>query len=370
MQGKLKNFLILMPALCAGLTFIHCEESPTPQAGGGTGRQTTDPDKTSGGRGKTGNRDKNSDDDNKRKTGFFIADDDIPVGTKGNQCGDDSECEDDVCDDYFNGDRDCKKLPKRRALSLLTSLGKLEDARFRDVRLEDMGLALAISERFWIDMIEANYSADDGKDALEWIAETEDLLDLFLQTDEGDFIDILTYLWLKAHRAPDYSYQDSSRTNGWTIWWPIRGSIKGNLNFLALVLKEHSNKAEDFVTFMHENIVEEILCVPGLLPSPSTLSIRGVSRYSRAEAVKARQYKKEACVLGVYYVLVKDDDDREQVADWVDDTETDFIKRKQSEGGLSPEDSEIEDASEWSDEAEERLKFLWTDTMDSITLGL
>lgn len=373
MLGKLKHFLVLTLPLLAGLTFIQCEDSPSPKTPGG-GQAAEDEDKDP--RGNT-DRSKNPKDDKKkgggssdRDTGLFIDDDDIPVGAEGQRCEDDSDCEDDVCEDYFDNDRNCKQLPRRRALSLLISLENLAEAKFDKVRHEDMGLALAIDESFWIDLIDNDYSASDAKKALKWLVETEKLLHLFLQIDEGDFSETLMWLFLKADRAPEYYYKDESRNNVWNVWDPIQNPIKRNLNFLALVLDENPDSTEDFVRFMHEYIVEDIVCRQGVRPFPSTLSIRGVSRYSRAEAALARQYNKEACILGVYFVLVKDDEDRKQVADWVDDTETEFIERKQSEGGLSPEDDEIEDASEWPDEAHERLKFLWTDTEDSINLNL
>ncbi len=343
-------FFILM-----GFFVLRCEEAKTPP--GGPEHTDTEEDNQK-------EKDETDEEDGEEEEdSLYILDyEDLPQGSEGEQCQDDKDCEDDLCDDFLNNATACEKLPLKTGNRVLDSLKDLQRAEFKKVDLKSLGLAFSIEEDFWLDIIKKDYDRRDSREALEWIAETEELLKLLLQLDEDALQDIIHYLVIKLYPYSNKSFNINYRTLYVSL------ATNSSNNFFKMVLKEDFDATEELIEFLHEHIVKDSLCGnSNAWPAPSSLSWRGTTLYyTQAEMELAEKYAKEACSLAVWFNLITRDKDRARVAGLAGDEENDFITRLKTEGGLSYTEGEFEDADEWPDEVFERLKRLWTSTLDSL----
>lgn len=334
---------------------LRCEEAKKPPQDQDTTEEENGEEEEDQEEDKNEEEEEEEDEDTKL---YILRDKDLPQGGEGEQCKDNKKCEDDLCDDFLDNATACEKLPIKTGNRILDSLEALQDADFEKVDLKYLGFAFSIWEDFWLDIINKDYSRRDSREALEWIAETKELLELLLQIDEDTLTDIITSLVIKLH--------PNTRTlTYYTFYKTLTYSTKNN--FFKTVLKEDFDITDEFIEFLHENIVKDTLCGnPNAPPWPYEATWRGDTYYNQAEERLAREYRQEACHLGVWFELITDDTDRARVARLVDEEEGDFINRLKTEGGLSYTEGEFEDANEWPDEVFDRLKRLWTTTIDSL----
>ncbi len=289
-------------------------------------------------------------------------------------CGDDDDCQDDVCDEYFSSDSKCEDMPRRDA----ERMGRLfedylESPDFDDLRKldnDDIQLICTAVDKIdyesWKDLID-DYSSREASETLQWISREDRVTYIFdraLDEDEGQAI--MEKLLDKAG-----SVQDDSKS-----------VLKGLTNKQvgdgkdSLLLQIESDKNEQLLEFLHEQIVEGVLCTTGNRPVP----VNGPDEYTDTTSLEnAEENTEVACFLAVYCYYgsstsQSDKEEREDLRKYISKELRlgeidDFIKNSKSEGGLGLSEDNVYE--EWKNEACDKLKDLWNDAPDNkLNLGL
>jgi len=281
----------------------------------------------------------------------------LPKG-EGSECSKDDDCVD-LC--KSSGDLDlsgdalkvCKSLGEdtvERLDELFDTLKKVTAEKLDDLEDEDLNLMCGAVKEMGYKILKQsieNYRTSKAKTFLNYLAENEEVFEIFLAAEEEEETVELLEMLLKAL---DGGSDDAAILDG-------LGEVVNNDNekFLEVALDNN----ERLFRFIHEELIdqEDGLCKDTNQPAVVTSS-------------NDDSFRLEACILGVYCkaagATATGNSLRKDIADFFDGGDvSSFIKQPEAEGGLVSSgnltDTNKEKASEeWTEEACTALKTLYT----------
>lgn len=283
-------------------------------------------------------------------------------------CEDDDDCED-QCDDWFSGkaEKECLKLSKEDVDEIDTILEILKDAKedeLDDIKDDSVDLLCAVLDdldhKAWLSEV-SRYTTAKAKRVLAWMIDDDKVTALLDSINSEDAVEIMEKLISRVGSGSVTTATPASILAG------LNTTI-GDDNDKVLVFADDANN-EEFIEWIHENIVEEEICVTTSRPTcDATPPGNDVSPCTSPSVDR----QLEACKLGVYCKVIPDDeeDTRASVAEILGDGDIeDFISAPLGEDGLDDTNLDDDDAEEWSNASCTKLEKLWDDGT-GLTLGL
>lgn len=280
----------------------------------------------------------------------------LPKG-EGSECSKDDDCVD-LC--KSSGDLDlsgdalkvCKSLGEdtvERLDELFDDLKKVTDEKLEDLEDEDLNLMCGAVKEMGYKILKQsieNYRTSKAKTFLNYLAENEEVFEIFLAAEEEEETVELLEMLLKAL---DGGSDDAAILTG------LGEAVNDdNEKFLKIALDEN----ERLFRFIHEELIDQ---ADGLCKDTNQPAVTSSNDDS---------FRLEACILGVYCKAAEANTTgnslRKDIADFFDGGDvSNFIKQPAADGGLvssgNLEDTNKEKASEeWTDEACTALKTLYT----------
>lgn len=284
---------------------------------------------------------------------------DCSLSSKGSPCEDSKKCED-WCDDELelSGSAldECKDLGE----DTVEDLVKVFDDVFRkptqddlnDLDLEDLELMCGAVKKIGRDILEEktdDYTASSARNFLAWMAEKDEVLDIFKtieETEEDGDEEALKMIKALIEKIGSGN-GDEAILNG--LKAPTLGE-EGDQHFLAIA---QDNNNSGLIKYIHNNLIDndQELCDEDNHPS----ALAAPTSASSDKGVSERTDGREACVLGVYCTIAppKSDDDtseelREKISQIVSINFNRLVKASVADGGFGLTE---EDAEEWTNNA-------------------
>ena len=322
---------------------------------------------TTGGR----NRDRNTGGTSNRRTGTAASiklNCVLPKTCSGSSCCEvDDDCED-QCDDWFSGkaEKDCLKLSQDDVDDIDNILEILKDAKedeLDDISNDNVDLLCTILDDLdhnaWFDKSVKSYTTAKAKRVLAWMIDDDKVTALLDSIDSDDAVEIMETLISRASTSNPVTAQ--------TILAGLDTSVGDDSDDRVLIYADAANN-EEFIEWIHENIVDKKVCTNAVLP---------VCQTNTACSAASTDARRTVCKLGVYCKIIPkgdEEDTRASIADILGDSEIeDLIETAQSTAGtgLRSGNSDLtdDDAEKWTDDACERLATLWNDGT-GLNLGL
>ncbi len=325
--------------------------------------------------GRTTDTDAKDDDDTKKRRKSSFCPSKVPEeDNKSDQCRSDSDCKS-GCRDFFDDSEDeCFELPQDEGNDMVEALEDLDDSKYSSLRdtkdMESLCLAAKIDEESWYKIIKS-YSTNDARDALEWIADNNNVADLMLEikddVEDSTGLGIFKGLLGKARSSGSFNGDPDDVTEAHLL----AGLKASSDEFLETAVKK---KQDDLVKdIIHEELVKEELCDSSSnQPEPDTSGCGSSTCYTNDQRTEANDKKEQACELGVYCHILSGSSNekvRRDLADILNDDDIEeFINDDKNEGGLDVDSDD--DPDEWSDDVCEKLKDLWNNRSGGLNLGL
>ena len=292
------------------------------------------------------------------------------------------ECED-KCDDLnldSDGDEVCLTLDKEFIEDTLlylfdnkNVLAEPSDQKLvKNIKDEDIGyICGAVKElghRVWSRRISGNtYGRSEAKAVLGWVAKEKKAVEIFKNAEEEEGIKMFQTLLAKVVGGSG----DQKVVDGLDEEFEFNDDDNNDYNMLNRAVRN-----EVLLKYIHEEVLEnkeEGICgedSTNNLPEP--VCGTGADKYPQASCDEARRQNQRACLLGVYCLIAKennenDNDLREDLAQKLEDGSIEsFIKRLRSDGGLNLTEKDSED---WPHEVCLELRKFWNNG-SGLNLGL
>ncbi len=301
---------------------------------------------------------------NRSRTSSVTLDCALPKECSGSDCcEDDDDCED-QCDDWFSGkaEKECLKLSQEDVDEIDTILEILKDAKedeLDDIRDDSVDLLCAILDdldhKAWLTEV-SRYTTAKAKRVLAWMIDDNNVTALLDSIDSEDAVEIMKRLISRA-KSGTAGTAPQDILNGLDVGI-------GDDNDRVLVFADDANN-EEFIEWIHENIVEEEICTSNVLPAcVDSGTPTGVT--TACSGSVSTGTKITACKLGVYCKVIPtstEEDTRASVAEIIGDSDIeDLIETDQKTDGTglnSADHLDEDDAEEWTNKACTRLEQYW-----------